>query len=213
MRGVFLYRANGSREQGFAYLEISVWSVVLLPVVLLAAGVIGVVHDHIRMQHIPVSAVREHSAPALRFRIDGANTRLDVNSDVLRLVLRSIRDRMLADGAKSLVGGITDVSAVACFWVFRVNQTTGRLTSREREVCERTGSLSDRMSLEQNLSSYQATASGYPLFALGGTPNYMEYAVLIGGAIAGRVKGVPSVSEESMVQFVHISLPREEVSL
>jgi hypothetical protein len=213
MRGAFLYRADGSREQGFAYLEISVWSVFLLPVILLAAGVIGVVHDHIRMQNIPVSAVREHSAPALRFRVEGANTHLEVNNDVLRLVIRSIRDRIVVDGTKSLVGGITDVSAVACFWVFRVNQTTGRLTSREREVCERTGALSDRMSLEQNLSSYQATTSGYPLFALGGTPNYMEYAVLIGGAIAGRVKGVPSVSEESMVQFVHISLPREEVSL
>jgi hypothetical protein len=120
---------------------------------------------------------------------------------------------MMVDGEKSLVGGISDVSAVACFWVFRVNQTTGSLTSREREVCEGRGALSARMSLEENLSKYRAHASGYPLFASGGTPRYMEYAVLIGGAVAGKVTGVPSVGEESMVQFVHISLPREEVSL
>lgn len=213
MRAAFPYHVKSLREQGFAYLEISIWLVVLLPVVLLAAGVVGVVHDHIRMQNIPVSAVRERSAPALRFRMQGGNARLDVNSDALRQLVRSIRDRMVADGEKSLVGGITDVSAVSCFWVFRVSETTGSLTSLEREVCERRGALSDMISLAQPLAKYQASASGYPLFVAGGAPRYMEYAVLIGGAVAGKVRGVPSVVDESMVQFVHISLPREEVSL
>jgi hypothetical protein len=213
MKGARFYSAEGPRERGFAYLEISVWSVVLLPVVLLAAGVVGVVHDYIRMQNIPVSAAREHSAPALRFRVESAGARLDVNKDALGLVIRLIRDRMVADGEKSLVGGIADVSAVACFWVFGVDQTTGKLTSREREVCERKGALSDKMSLEQDLAKYQASASGYPAFAVGSAPRYLEYAVLIGAGVAGKVIGVPGVAEESMVQFVHISLPREEVSL
>ncbi len=200
-------------EQGFAYLEISVWSLVMLPVVLLAAGVVGIVHDRIRMQHIPVSAVREHSVPALRFQVEGADTRLDVNSEALRLVVRSIRDRIVIDGEKALVGGITDISAVACFWVFKVNQTTGKLASREGQVCESKGILADRISLEKELSQYQADAFGYPLFPIGSAPHYLEYAVLIGGAVAGRMRGIPSVKEKSMIQFVHISLPREEVSL
>jgi hypothetical protein len=145
--------------------------------------------------------------------MDGASGGLEINSGALQTVVRSIRDRMVADSQRSLIGGITEISAVACFWVFRVDETTGRLTSREREVCERTGNLSHAISFARDLAEYQEGASGYPLFVPGSAPRYMEYTVLIGGAVGGKVRALSSIEEGELLQFVHISLPREEVSL
>jgi|GEM_PF-6235877 len=200
-------------QRGFAYLEIAIWCVIMVPLGLLAAGTVGIIHDHIRMQQIPVSALREFSAPALRLRVGVGEGQIEINNAAMQGVIRSISDRIFADGERSLIGGITDVSAAACYWVFRVDQSTGKLTSREREVCERRGALGDNISFSQNLTEYRDGVVGYPLSPQSSVVHFMEYAVLVGGAVAGRLHPIVPTEKESLIQFVRISLPRQEVSL
>jgi hypothetical protein len=196
---------------GLAYLELSAWCVVMLPVALLAAGTVGLLHDLIRMQQVPVSAVREYSAPAMRI-VDGG-TRLEVNTAGLSSVIQSMRDRIMADSTASLVGGVTNISAMACFWVFRVDENTGRLFGPQKQVCERGGDLANTIALSDHLMTYSKGVTGYPISSQRGRRRYLEYAVLVGGAVAGRLKAIAPMQEGKFVQFVHVSLPREEVSL
>jgi hypothetical protein len=200
-------------QRGFAYLEIAIWCVIMVPLVLLAASTVGIIHDHIRMQQIPVSALREFSAPALRLKVGMGEGRVEVNTIAMQGVIRSISDRIFADGERSLIGGITDISAAACYWVFRVDQSTGKLTSREREVCERRGILGDSISFSQNLMDYRDGAIGYSISGESDATHFMEYTVLIGGAVAGRLHPIVPAAKDSLIQFVRISLPRQEVSL
>lgn len=203
--------SQGSR--GFAYLELAMWMTIMLPVLLLAAGVIGVVHDQFRMHQIPVSALREFTAPGLRMRIDGASSRLEVNSDPLIRTLRSIRGRIVQDAQMSLVGGLSEISAVACYWVYRVDTMSGRLVSREREVCDSIGPISRQISFASELNDYVRGAKGYPLQPSAHGPRYIEYVVLLGAGMAGQMPLLSSLQHQPTVQFVQVSLPREEVSL
>jgi hypothetical protein len=198
--------------RGIALLEMAVWSVVLLPLLLFGVNIAATVHDQIRLRQIPISALREFSVVGQVVQMEAGRVALTVNHAALGAMLVQIRARLLEDAQRSVLGGVSHLSAVACYWVLSGQPSSGARLQQLHERCERGGARADGLSLQGALAEYTATLAGR---SLTGAATTWEgaHTVLLGAAVGGEVWWMFGSAGRDLVQFNQIALPHEEVTL
>lgn len=198
-----------SQQRAIATLEGAVWCVVLLPLLLFGVSVGAAVHDQLRLQQIPVSALREYAVVGQRARSDLGAVVLDVNSAELERMLGQIRSRLLLDARSRIIGGVDHLSAVACYWLYPVQG--GRITSETplRERCVKEGGVADLIAMGQPRAAYVRQLSEQRAIA----HDEQRVAVVLGAAVGAEVRWMLGKDGREVVQFVHVALPHEEIGL
>lgn len=200
------------RARGIALLELALWSVVLLPLLLFGVNIAATVHDQIRLRQIPISALREFSVVGQVLQMEVGHVSLTVNHAALGAMLVQIRARLLEDAQRSVLGGVTNISAVACYWVLSGQPGTAGRFQQLHERCERGGAPADLTSLQGALADYTAALAGRSVTGAGISGDG-AHTVLLGAGVSGEVWWMFGDAGRDVVQFNQISLPHEEVTL
>lgn len=198
--------------RGMALLESAVWLVAILPVMLAAVSVAASVHDQNVFQVAPEAALREVNAQGMRWVPQGTAGRYDPNLEALRLAVAKVSEAGLQE-VSSEAFKAKNVSAKACFWIYLVNSSTGRLESPIHEECDSRGPLGGELSLTPYVTKEVARGGGIPLGPEFGANRFVDRVVLVGVAVGGDLPAPLSLSATERVQFGAISIPRQEVTL
>lgn len=201
------------RMRGVAFVETAIWIAVVLPVGLVGAGLVGLIHDQNVLMGIPSSVMREGDIPggAWSLRGDGVS---EVTFDTTALA-RTLHDMAMRARAEATHGVLRTekVSSKACYWIFSVNTRTGSLENPISSECRSQGPEGGGLSFEDLLRRERGDGRGILLGSKGGDGAYADRVALVGVGIRGDFPGVLSSAPLARIEWGEVSYPRQEVGL
>lgn len=199
-------------ERGIALFEGSLWLAALLPLGLVCASVGAVVHDQAALRVAPEAALREISGGSLRWISDGFGGRYEADLPELRAIVARVSENAL-HGAQKDTFKTENISTKACFWIFSVNSSNGKLISPIHSECDGRGPRSRDISLEDYVSEEKPKRLGVPRGDSGQWAGYVDRVVLLGVAVVGDLPNLLEPSSTYRISYGAISYPRQEISL
>lgn len=203
---------RSSLERGTAILESAMWLGVMLPTALVCLTVAALVHDQAVLRVVPEAALREVQGGTLRWVSNGFGGSYEANVPELRSLVSSVSQRALIE-AEGAAFKAKNISTKACFWIFSVNPSTGKLGSPIQSECDSRGPLGQEVSVEALLREEVPRRLGMPRSALGEGAGYVERVILMGAAIVGEVPDLLELATVHRIAYGAISFPRQEISL
>jgi hypothetical protein len=199
-------------ERGSAILEAGVWMTMLLPVTLLSVSVVATVHDQNVLQVVPDAVLREVRIPPLRWIPNGHGGHYDVEVAELRDVVSTLSRNALAE-AQGEVFKARHLSSKACFWIFSVHSSTGKLESPISHECDARGPLGSELSVDNLVHRELSTSLGIPRDRAGSTSGFVNRVVVAGVVVGGEVPELLDAASATRVSYGAVSFPRQEITL
>jgi len=209
MRGMTSERR---KRNGFAVLELAVWSVVLLPVTLLGFSYGTFFHNDSAIRRIPAAVLRETVGGASQWASDGDAGRMIADLGRLREIIRDAARRAARESV-DMTYALHESSSTACFWVLNVDPHTGLAVSDEARECVQLGPLSLQTRLEARQREIRGGGVGVPLGISGVAERYASQVVLVGVEVGGLFHGVAEWREGLPIQHGCVKRLRDEVEL
>lgn len=197
------------RERGVGIYEAAIWLVVLLPVALVGASLVSIVHDFNHISSVPAAVLRETPASGLRWYPDGAGGRLEADVEELRVHVSRVSQRAVAETETGLLNADL-VSAKACFWVFSVNPSNGNLESPIWSECDARGPLGSDLSLVSELAYERDRARG---ISVGKNEGFADKVVVTGVIVGAEARHVLDSRVAYHLSKGAIAFARQEVVL
>ena len=204
-------------SKGIALLEAAVAASIALPIALSAIVVMALVHDRGAVQPIPEAVLAGQRNSVMTWHPDrfGSGVRVDV-----RAIEDSLKEfvRQSIASAKVHTLRLERVSAKACYWVYRVNQSSGAVVDVPvRSECFTEGDLSEQRALQGALDERHKTAHKYvrgiPLLADDPSAGFLGEVVLWGVVVGGEFSGLPLLYDGELIAGAAVEVPRREVTL
>jgi len=199
-------------RNGFAVLELAVWSVVLLPVALLGFSYGTFFHNDSVMRGVPATVLRETVGRVSQWRPNGWSGEMVADIGRLRGVIHDLARRAARESLATTYA-IDGASAVACYWVLNVDPLSGDAISDQSHECAQLGPLSLRPHLEERERETRKKKLGVPLVTGGVLESYAHQVVLIGVEIGGVFRGIAEWRDGVTIQHGQVKRLREEVEL
>lgn len=196
-------------ERGMGLLEGALWIVALVPVALTGLSAMASVNDLNVLSRVPHDVLREVSVSGLRWMPDGNNGRFEADITSLRREITRIAERALAEAERGVFKA-GPVASKACFWIFSVNSSTGRLESPIWSECDTRGSTSGELSLTVPLEAERNGAQGV---SLGRGEGFADRLVVTGVAVGADMWRPLEPGRPYQVSRAAISFARQEVML
>jgi len=201
-----------AHQRGIALFEGALWLAVLLPISLVLATTAAVVHDQAALRVVPEAALREVPGGTLRWTGDGFGGRYEADVVELRSAVSRASELGLLEAQKTAFKA-HNISTKACFWIFSVNPSTGKLQSPIQSECDARGPLSREVTVEPYMQEALPRRLGVPRGEIGRGAGYVDRVVLMGMAIVGELPDLLRPSMVHRVSYGAISFPRQEISL
>lgn len=196
-------------ERGMGLLEGALWIVALVPVAVTGLSAMASVHDLNVISRVPHDVLREVSVSGLRWMPDGNNGRFEADITSLRREIAGIAEQALAETERGVIQA-SPIASKACFWIFSVNSSTGRLESPIWSECDTRGSTSGELSLTVSLEAEQVSAQG---ISLGHGKGFADRVVVTGVAVGTDMWRPLEPGRRYHVSRAAISFARQEVML
>lgn len=201
-----------SHEKGIALFEGAVWLAMLLPLSLVLASTAAVVHDQAALRVVPEATLREAPGGTLRWIADGFGGRYEADLSELRSAVSRASEQGLLEAQKTAFKA-QNISIKACFWVFSVNPSNGKLQSPIQSGCDARGPLGGEVSVDSYMHEARLSGLGIPRGGFGEGEAYVERVVLMGVAIVGELPDLLNRTTTHRISYGAISFPRQEISL
>lgn len=199
------------RERGVAFIEAAMWLLITLPLALGIVSVLGEMYDHNVVSKIPASVLRESCVEGMRFDGESGDSVIARHEALGHLVSElTSRGVLEAEGA---VFHATNISAKACYVVYRVDTSTGYPSGSIQDGCDLKGPLAGRLTLNISRMSGASGKVGIPLMRSGATSGYFDRIVMVGVVVGGEVPNLLSPSTPKIFEFSALSVPRQEITL
>ena len=196
-------------ERGIGIYEAAIWLVILLPVALVAVSLVSIVHDLNHISGVPAAVLRETPASGLRWYPDGTGGRLEADLEGLRVHVTRVSQRAIAEAELGLFQADL-VSAKACFWIFSVNPSNGKLESPISSECDARGPLGNALSLNSELAYERERARG---ISVGTNGEFADKVVVTGVAVGAEARHVLDPRVAYHLAKGAIAFARQEVVL
>lgn len=190
-------------------LEGALWTIALVPIALTGLSAMASVHDLNVLSRVPHDVLREVSVSGLRWMPDGKNGRFEADITSLRREITRIAERALAEAERGMIKA-GPVASKACFWIFSVNSSTGRLESPIWSECDTRGSTTGELSLTVPLEAERVGAQG---ISLGHGKGFADRVVVTGVAVGADMWRPLEPGRRYHVSPAAISFARQEVML
>lgn len=201
-----------SHEKGIALFEGALWLAVLLPLSLVLALTAAVVHDQAALRVVPEATLREAPGGTLRWIADGFGGRYEADLSELRSAVSRASEQGLLEAQKTAFKA-QNISTKACFWIFSVNPSNGKLQSPIQSGCDARGPLAREVSVDPYMREALPRRLGLPRGGVGEGTGYVERVVLMGVAIVGELPDLLNPTTIHRISYGAISFPRQEISL
>lgn len=196
-------------ERGVGLYEAALWLVALLPVALVAVSVVALIHDQGHLSGVPAAVLRESPLRGLRWVPDGVTGRFEADSARLRTQIAMVALNAVMEARQGMLKA-DSVSAKACFWVFSVNSSTGRLETPIWSECEAQGPFGGDLSMTADLEREQGTFRG---IAVSEGKGFVERVIVAGVIVAAQTGHLLDPRSTYMLSKGAIAFPRQEVEL
>jgi hypothetical protein len=197
------------RERGMGIYEAAIWLVVLLPVALVGASLVSIVHDLNHISGVPAAVLRESPARGLRWYPDGTGGHVEADLEELRVHVSRVSQRAVAETESGLLKADL-VSAKACFWVFSVNASNGNLESPIWSECDARGPLGSELSLASELAYERDRARG---ISVGDNEGFADKVVVTGVIVGAEARHVLDARVAYHLSKGAIAFARQELVL
>jgi hypothetical protein len=184
----------------------------LLPVALLGVSVVAAVHDQNVLQVVPEAVLREAQIAPLRWIPSGHGGQYEVAVAQLRDVVSKL-SRTALEEAQGGVLKARQLSSKACFWIFSVHSSNGKVESPISHECDARGPFGSELSVDSLVNRELPTGLGIPRDRVGGAAGFINRVVVAGVVVGGEVPDLLGVSASTRVSFGAVSFPRQEISL
>ena len=199
-------------QRGSALFEGALWLATLLPLCLGCLTLAAVMHDQGVLQVTPEAALREVPGGTLRWVPDGHGGRYEADLAELRLVVTRLSQQALLEAQREVFKA-RNVSTQACFWIFSVNPSTGKLQTPIHTECDARGPLGQEASVQRYIQGALSTRLGIPRGGVSEGAGYVDRVVLTGVAIIGELPDLLKPTSTVRISYGAISYPRQEISL
>ena len=199
-------------EKGIAILEAGIWLTMLLPIALIGVSVATTVHDQNVMQVIPDAVLREARVTPLRWSPNGYGGRYDPDLAELRNVVGTLSRAALLEARRDVFKA-QKLSARACFWIYSVNTSTGKLESPISTECDVRGPLGTELSVGTDIAKELSNSLGIPRDQTGSTARFVDRVVVAGVVVGGELPSLLDATSFQRVSFGSVSFPRQEITL
>ena len=196
-----------STERGVGIYEAAVWLVALLPIGLVGISIVAMIHDRNHLSGVPSAVLRESSIAGLRWVPDGTGGRFEADVAQLRAQVASVARRAVSEAEGGMLKAEV-VSAKACFWIFSVNPSTGKLEAPIWSECDVRGPLGAELSMVEELERGQRITHG---IAVGG--GFVERLVVAGVVVAAQTNSLLDPARPYRFSKGAITFARQEVVL
>ncbi len=196
-------------ERGVGVYEAALWLVALLPVSLIGASVVAVVHDQAHLAGVPSAVLRESRLSGLRWVPDGLGGRFEPDLMQLRSQVALVAQRTVSEARQGMLKA-DSVSAKACFWIFSVDSSTGLLKVPIWSECDTRGPLGGALSMTADLERERGTLRGIPV---GIGSGFAESVVVTGVVVAAQTVRLLDPRSRYMLSKGAIAFPGQEVVL
>jgi hypothetical protein len=196
-------------ERGVGLFEAAAWIVALVPVALMGVSLAAVVHDRNHLSGIPAAVLRESLRNGLRWLPDGRGGHFAADVAELRAQVSGISQRAVAEAEQGLLKA-DSVSAKACFWIFSVNTSNGRLESPIWSECDARGPLSGELSLLNELARECELAQG---ISVGESEGFVDRVVITGVVVGAEARDVLDYGVAYRLSESALAFARQEVGL
>lgn len=196
-------------ERGVGLYEAALWLVALLPVVLVGGSVVAIIHDQGHLSGVPAAVLRESTLRGLRWVPDGVTGQFEAESARLRTQIAMVAQKALDEARRGILKA-DSVSSKACFWIFSVNPSTGRLETPIWSECEAQGPLGGELSMTADLERERNAFRGIELSKGEG---FVERVVVAGVIVAAQTGHLLDPGSDYMLSKGAIAFPRQEVEL
>lgn len=188
------------------------WLGAMLPIALVCLTAAALVHDQAVLRVVPEAALREVPGGTLRWVSNGFGGGYEADIPELRSVVSRVSQRALIE-AEGGAFKAKNISTKACFWIFSVNPSTGKLGSPIQSECDARGPLGQEVSVDAFMREEIPRRLGMPRGVVGDGSGYVERVILIGAAIIGEVPDLLDLAVVHRISYGAISFPRQEISL
>jgi len=200
-------KARIPTERGVGLYEAAIWLVALLPVALVGLSSVAMIHDRNHLAGVPSAVLRESSIAGLRWVPDGAGGRFEADVGQLRAQVATVARRAVSEAEGGMLkAGV--VSAKACFWIFSVNTSTGKLETPIWSECDVRGALGAELSMVEELEREQGITHG---IAFG--EGFVERVVVAGVVVAAQADRLLDPNRPYRFSKAAITFARQEVVL
>jgi hypothetical protein len=207
---------GGRYERGTGLLEAAVWIVPLATLFMMGFALAGYYHDFGAMKGIFESMLRESWGKPQRIVFTDPGKSIIVAHDGLHNALVRVIGQAEQEAANNLFR-IDGFSARACYWVFEVDSSSGRLTRQLQEHCKESGSNAGRVDFTSLLKQQAGRAVGIPLHDVqssgSGATEYFGQVVIVGAGVTGDYTGLGIYEQNRRMTFADVSFPRQELTL
>lgn len=200
------------REGGFAALEGAIWLMALLPAVLVSGSLLGTVHDQNVLQNIPDAVLRETYTDGVRWTTGRGGDSYEVSRDYMRRVAASVSQAAMREAERS-VFKVGNISAQACFWIFSVNPSNGRLNLPISTECEFQGPIGRSLSLQRYLDRERVVGRGVDVSDSPDAPRFAERVALVGLVVGGEFARIGLEAPLQRMEFGAVIVARQEITL
>lgn len=196
-------------ERGMGLLEGALWIVALVPLALTGLSAMASVHDLNVIARVPHDVLREFSVSGLRWMPDGNKGRFEADITSLRREIMRIAERAIAEVERGVIRA-GPVASKACFWIFSVNSSTGKLESPIWSECDTRGPTGGELSLTAHLEEVRVGAQGV---SLGRGEGFADRVVVTGVAVGADMWRPLEPRRRYQISRAAISFARQEVML
>lgn len=200
------------RSKGIALLEALLGASIALPIALSALVIMAFVHDSGTVQPIPEAILAGQIESVMSWTPDPAGSGVRVDT-------RSIEGQLgnfVAQGVKAVQSSalrLTKISAKACYWVHRVDPSSGEVAREHTTSCLTQGARGAELNLESEHAVQLAHTRGIPLLAGDSDSGFLGEVVLWGVAVGGEFSGLPMLFDGALIARAAVEVPRREVTL
>ena len=199
-------------QHGIAMIETAAWLVVLLPVLLCAVCLGGLIHDQNVLRSIPETAVRQTEVPGLVWQGGAGSARWFVDAEGVMTALSVMLDSAVKVGSEGVLHA-TNISGKACAWVYVVDTRSGHVGEELDRFCDARGPVGWAIDLTSYGASVAGQKLGIPSRSTSATYRYIDRIVVIGLTIGADATDVVSPDRKRRLEFGAISVPQQEVVL
>ena len=205
-------KRTSGRVGGFAAFEGAVWLMVLFPALLVSGSLLGTIHDQNILQSLPETVLRETYTEGVRWSPGRAGNVYEVPRAEMRKVVASVSQAAMRE-AEASVFKVKNVSTRACYWIFSVNPSNGRLNTPISTECDSQGVLGGSLSLQRYLDREKVVGRGVDISDSPEQASFAERVALVGLVVGGEFPTIAPGSPLQRMEFGAVIVARQEITL
>lgn len=200
------------RVGGFAAFEGAIWLMALFPVLLVSGSLLGTIHDQNILQSLPETVLRETYTDGVRWSPDRSGDAYGMPREQMRKVAALVSQAAMREAEQS-VFKVKNVSTRACYWIFSVNPSNGRLNTPISTECDSQGPLGGSLSLQRYLDREKVVGRGVDISDSPEQSRFAERVALVGLVVGGEFPTITPGSPLQRMEFGAVIVARQEITL